>query len=377
MATLYKVCEMATETEVEVRENGRKIDSYKATPKGRVEVELRKTSNNTISEEDVFDLVDKGWLVGKQGKPVTRIFGCYNYKGGIGKTALTAGLGMALAESGKKVLLIDADPQSSLSILFRGHKQWHEATEKKSSIWELYAPLGENKCAGIGNPDIINRIVIDTGGGFSKGMLHLLSGSLKVAQIESSLAFAVFDGRKQGGGIALQTSSIKVFFGIPNFAIKNKYDFVLFDAPPSFTLTTIAIMLIADDLVAPIDADLATFYGLRLLDDLTLDLIDKNELRPSARRENAIEAFSRCTYVVPSKYDERLGTETIEAIRDQWDFMKGQPHWKNILKAKFVEPGIPYSSDLADKLRSGAPLDIMKLPEFENFRKTSRAILGI
>ena len=56
----------------------------------------------------------------REGEPMTKTISIYNFKGGVGKTSLSFLLGNYLAMKGKKVLLIDSDPQSSLTKYSRG-----------------------------------------------------------------------------------------------------------------------------------------------------------------------------------------------------------------------------------------------------------------
>ena len=60
-----------------------------------------------------------------------RIVSVINYKGGVGKTSLTANLGAELAWRGKRVLLIDLDAQASLTFSFIKPDEWVEKFEKK------------------------------------------------------------------------------------------------------------------------------------------------------------------------------------------------------------------------------------------------------
>lgn len=61
-----------------------------------------------------------------------------NYKGGVGKTAITANLGAALASRGKRVLAIDLDPQASLTVSFFSVDEWRRDFEASKTIKTWY-----------------------------------------------------------------------------------------------------------------------------------------------------------------------------------------------------------------------------------------------
>lgn len=63
-----------------------------------------------------------------------KIVAVINYKGGVGKTTLTANLGAELAFRGKKVLLMDLDPQASLTFSFIQPDAWLTRFEKENTI---------------------------------------------------------------------------------------------------------------------------------------------------------------------------------------------------------------------------------------------------
>ena len=78
----------------------------------------------------------------------TRRLVLFNHKGGVGKTTLTVNLARALADSGKRVLLVDTDPQCSMSSFFLEEKFLDELLDKSesdsgSTIWSALKPVSE------------------------------------------------------------------------------------------------------------------------------------------------------------------------------------------------------------------------------------------
>src|SRR5437762_11626699 len=80
-------------------------------------------------------------------KPAKRLV-LFNHKGGVGKTTLTVNLAYALVEAGKRVLLVDTDPQCSLSSFFLEEKYLDQLLDKSESasgntLWSSLRPVSE------------------------------------------------------------------------------------------------------------------------------------------------------------------------------------------------------------------------------------------
>ncbi len=320
----------------------------------------------SIPEEVVKNLIAKQYASNPDAK-IPKYYSCYNYKGGIGKTALTAGLGLALSKRGKKVLLVDADPQSSLSIQFLGWEIWHKAGENSASIWNAFDPLEKKDFKRIGDPSLVASGVRQLESPFSNGgEMSLLVGSPRIATLEASVAFG--DKVKE-----FQRQSIQVYYGIPDYAVSRNFDYVIFDAPPSFTLSSIAILLVADKVIAPIDDDLSTLYGLWMFDGLRDNVIKNSRIRGNIVKEREFQkAVARCTHAVPSR------VENLQELKSQWEAYRGSPIWREILgDINLVTPGIPFNRNISDTLREGEPSELAELEEFKYFENTANQIFPL
>ncbi|GAA1814558.1 hypothetical protein GCM10009682_39560 [Luedemannella flava] len=78
-----------------------------------------------------------------------RVVSVLNYKGGVGKTTLTANIGAGLAGRGHKVLLLDLDPQSSLTFCFYRAAEWREDLAEERTILQWF---GACLAAGAAQP---------------------------------------------------------------------------------------------------------------------------------------------------------------------------------------------------------------------------------
>lgn len=163
---------------------------------------------------------------------MSRIIAISNLKGGCSKTTTTINLGAALAKSGMKVLLLDLDPQYNLT---------------KSLEW---LQLGDNK-RYITNiiEDLVNGVEFDPKEGIqhhNDGM-DFISANEELAGFEVSLINEI--GRDQ---------FLKRYVAM----IKDAYDFVLIDCPPSLGMLTINAFMAANGIIVPTQPEMYSMDGI-------------------------------------------------------------------------------------------------------------------
>ncbi len=160
-----------------------------------------------------------------------------NQKGGVGKTTSTINLGAALAEYGRRVLLVDFDPQGALSVGLGV-----PAHELDATIYNLLM----ERDAEI--DEIIRPTVVE-------GM-DLLPSNIDLSAAEVQLVTEV--GREQALGRAIKP-------------VLDRYDYVLIDCQPSLGLLTINALACADRILIPLACEFFSLRGVALL----MDTIDK------------------------------------------------------------------------------------------------------
>lgn len=164
-----------------------------------------------------------------------KVIAIANQKGGVGKTTTTVNLGIGLANEGKKVLLIDADPQGSLTI-------------------SLGYPKPDK--IQITLTEILNKAINDEELRADTGIIHY---SESVDLIPSNIGLSGFE-----------VSMVNVMsreFLLKEYVdkVRDKYDFVLIDCMPSLGMITINALVCADSVLIPVQAAYLPVKGLEQL----------------------------------------------------------------------------------------------------------------
>ncbi len=229
-----------------------------------------------------------------------RIIAIANQKGGVGKTTTSINLSAALAEKGKKVLVIDTDPQGNTTSGFGVDKN-----ELEDTIYELI--LGECSIH-----DCILKNVIEN--------VSILPANVNLAAAEIELI-----------GVEKKEFILK---GEVDY-VKDQYDYIIIDCPPSLNALTINALTTADSVLVPIQCE---YYALEGLSQLihTVNLV-KERLNPELDMEG----------VVFTMYDSRtnLSMQVVENV-------------KNHLNQNVYNTVIPRNIRLAEAPSYGEPITI-------------------
>jgi chromosome partitioning protein len=199
-----------------------------------------------------------------------------NQKGGVGKTTSTINLGAALTEWGRKVLLVDFDPQGALSVGLGVQPHQLDRT--------LYNVLMESD---IGLDDILLKTNVP-------GM-DLLPSNIDLSAAEVQLV----------GEVAREQTLARVLApALPD------YDYVLIDCQPSLGLLTINALTAANSVIIPLECEFFSLRGVALL----IDTIEK--IRQRLNPELAIEGILATMYDARTVHGREVFARVVEAFGD-------------------------------------------------------------
>jgi chromosome partitioning protein len=154
-----------------------------------------------------------------------------NQKGGVSKTTSVVNVAYALAKRGKRVLAVDMDPQSSLTVYF-GQKPYQLEEQQQTIYWCLQAK-GSN----------IQSVIIP-------GEVDLLPASIQLEESEKEFFFDL-----NSGSILKKKLT----------PLDDLYDFILIDCRPTLTLLTMNALVASDAVLIPVKTDLLSIMGIPLL----------------------------------------------------------------------------------------------------------------
>lgn len=202
---------------------------------------------------------------------MSRVIAIINQKGGSGKTTTAVNLGAYLARLSKTVLLIDLDPQANSTI--------HLGLKPHEVEMSIYDIMMDEKS--------FSDIVLDT----EVENLSIAPANINLSGAEIELAGIV--GREMVLKDAVEE-------------IKNGYDYILIDCPPSLGLLTVNALTIAKELIIPVQTEFFALEGMGKLFQ-TVEVVKKR-----------LNRDLKITGIIPTMFDTRtnMSREVIEKIRE-------------------------------------------------------------
>jgi len=237
---------------------------------------------------------------------MTKIISLFNQAGGVGKTTISMNLGYHLALHNHKVLLIDLDPQGSLTT-FMGL----DSTEMDNTIYNL---LMEEE---LEREQIINTIQPDL------HSMDLLPSNILLANAEQELIFA-----------ELRELRLKQVLSL----IADNYDYILIDCPPSLGILSIISLVASTHILIPIQCQFKALIGTDSL------LATVARIRKRLNTSLKIAGFLPTMYQTSNSLDNR----TLDAINEQ------------LGEIGTVFPPMPRATAIAEASELGKPLALCK-----------------
>ncbi len=233
-----------------------------------------------------------------------RIWTVANQKGGVGKTTTAVTLGGLLAGRGSRVLLVDLDPQGSLTSYFG-----HDPDALTHSAYTLFMP---DSATGSDVAALVRRTPVER--------LDLLPASTALATLDRQL------GVREGMGLLLKQALRRIEPG---------HDFVLIDCAATLGVLMVNALAACERLIVPVQTEFLALKGLERMMH-TLDMIARS------RRERVPHI------IVPTLYDRRTraSVESLAALRERYP-------------ATLWDATVPVDTQFRDAAKRGLPLSTL------------------
>ena len=254
-----------------------------------------------------------------KGATLGQVIAFANQKGGVAKTTTTLNLAVAFKEHGFEVLIVDLDPQGNLTM-----SQGMDPDQVERSMYDVLVhsmPVEE----------VIHRAEVD-----------VAVSSIDLAGAELALSSMI--GRER----ALQKALLPV---------RNRYDYILIDTPPSLGLLTINALTASDGVIVPVQCEYLSLRGLVQLEN-TLSMIREN-LNPIVEIKG----------ILPTMYDARTvhSREAVEMLKENFGdlvfetrikktirYAEAPVEGSSVLKYDSSGPAAKAYRDLAKEVLNGA-----------------------
>ncbi len=187
----------------------------------------------------------------RKNKMATKVIASINLKGGVAKTTTTVGLAQILSGVfGKKVLVIDLDPQTNATTMLIGEDNWYKLNQKGYTL----ATMFEDAISDSSN-FILSKVLQKSVGEVGEvTSVDLLPSSLKLIDLQDRLITMPSGKYQTRNPVNILRRGIK--------EILDNYDYVLIDCPPNLGYITLNGLRISDGYIIPTIPDVMSTYGI-------------------------------------------------------------------------------------------------------------------
>lgn len=191
-----------------------------------------------------------------------------NFKDGVGKTTLTLHIATYLARMGKKVLVIDVDHQSSLSIVMLGGKLWEEAVTGRKTCNAIFESYCNRRVSVPGEEIILKKPFYLRTGYDIYPSLDIVPAQFELDDTEIELAATTIGSSSEWDKRTLLANWIDAVYA------DSTYDFIIFDCPPATKFVSQNALAASDCFLIPVIPDAMSTRGVTHFKELVTKKFD-------------------------------------------------------------------------------------------------------
>ena len=262
-----------------------------------------------------------------------KVVSVINYKGGVGKTTVTANLAAYAASQGKRVLMIDLDPQTNLTFSFMSVPEWKSYAEKGKTLKDFFYPIimGHSNSVPLSSLIIpLSSLEKETG-----VKLDIICSSLELIDIDINLSSTITGPTPP----ILAANFLKGHSHLRNglMTLADNYDLVLIDCPPNFYTVVKNAITASDYYIVPARMDFLSTLGIEQLDKNAVEYVTQYNTFILQLNDGSIKSlFTSMLGVVP----------TMLTIQNKQPVKVAVPFINQVKENYYLFPHLRYSTTL-------------------------------